>query len=125
VTSFVSSGPLGIRPYRQEISILHGDPWDPKVVLQRFTREDETRPSSSESSCSILGAEDWKRIERLLKQVVNDVYNQKTEKLSSTMHHLATESILLKLHCGGLENALQNEKKKRQRGKRLYFNCGR
>jgi hypothetical protein len=37
------------------------------------------------------------------------------------MHHLSTENILLKLRCEGLENALLNEKKKRQRGKPLLF----
>jgi hypothetical protein len=37
------------------------------------------------------------------------------------MHHLSTENRLLKLRCDGLEKALQNEKKKRQRGKPLQF----
>ncbi|THC86978.1 hypothetical protein EYZ11_013576 [Aspergillus tanneri] len=38
------------------------------------------------------------------------------------MHRLSTESILLKLRCEGLENALQNEQKRRKRGKPLIFN---
>jgi hypothetical protein len=54
--------------------------------------------------------------------VVTDVYAKNTKKLSSTMHHLSTENILLKLRCQGLESALLNEKKKRQRGKALQFN---
>ena len=37
------------------------------------------------------------------------------------MHHLATENIILNLRCKGLEEALENEKKKRQRGKPLLF----
>ncbi|KAI9034714.1 uncharacterized protein KD926_007168, partial [Aspergillus affinis] len=37
------------------------------------------------------------------------------------MHHLSTENIILKLRCQGLEEALQLEKKKRQRGKPLLF----
>ena len=37
------------------------------------------------------------------------------------MHHLATQNIILKLRCDGLENALENEKKKRQRAKPLMF----
>jgi hypothetical protein len=68
-----------------------------------------------------LQAEDWRDIERLLKKVVADVYGQNTKKLSATIHHLSTENILLKLHCQGLERALLNEKKKRQRGKPLEF----
>jgi hypothetical protein len=53
--------------------------------------------------------------------VVSDIYNKRSKKLSSTMHHLSIENILLKLRCEGLENALLNEKKKRQRGKPLLF----
>ena len=96
-------------------------PWDPEIILKRFSKEDDQRPSSSESSQSILHADDWRRIEKLLRQVVSDVYNERSKKLSSTMHHLSTENILLKLRCEGLENALLNEKKKRQRGKPLLF----
>jgi hypothetical protein len=97
-------------------------PWDLEIVLARFSREEDQRPFSSDSSRSILQAEDWRRIERLLKQVVSDVYDQNTKKLSCTTHHLSTENILLKLRCQGLENALLNEQKKRQHGKSLALN---
>lgn len=88
-------------------------PWDPQVILQRFIDKDAERLLSSESSRSVLGADDWRRIKRLLKRVITDVYNEYMKKLSSTMHHLATQNILLNLRCNGLENTLENEKKKR------------
>jgi hypothetical protein len=94
-------------------------PFDPEIILKKFSKEPESRPSTSESSRSVLNAEDWKRIEKLLRGVVTDVYNENTKKLRLTMHHLSTENILLKLRCEGLETALQNEKKKRQCGKPL------
>jgi hypothetical protein len=94
-------------------------PWNPEIVLTRFTKEEDQRPSSSESLHSILWAEDWRKIERLVEQVISDVYDQNSKKLSSTMHYLSTENILLKLRCEGLENALQNKQKKRKRGKPL------
>ena len=96
-------------------------PWDPEIVLARFNREEDERPSSSESSQSILKAEDWRRIEKLLKEVVSNVYDEKVQKLNDTIMHLSTENILVKLRCTGLENALQNEQKKRQRGKPLQL----
>jgi hypothetical protein len=96
-------------------------PLDPEIVLVRFNKKKDSRPSSSDSSRSILQAEDWRRIERLLNRVVTDIYDKNAKKLSSTMHHLSTENIILKLRCQGLESALQNEKKKRQRGKPLQF----
>jgi hypothetical protein len=84
-------------------------PWDPETVLVCFTEKEEERPSSSESTQSILKAEDWRRIEKLLKQAVSNIYDKKVKKLNDTMMHLSTENILLKLYCKGLENALQNE----------------
>jgi hypothetical protein len=92
-------------------------PWNPETVLGRFTKKEESRTSSSGSSTSILKADDWRKIRILLRQVDSDVYDQNARKLNNTMHHLSTKNILLKLGCEGLENALQDEKKKRQRGK--------
>ncbi|CEL05785.1 hypothetical protein ASPCAL06900 [Aspergillus calidoustus] len=91
------------------------------TILVRFNKQKDSRPSLSDSSRSILQAEDWRKIEKLLNRVVTDIYDKNTKKLSSTMHHLSTENIILKLRCQGLESALQNEKKKRQRGKPLQF----
>lgn len=96
-------------------------PWDPEVVLVRFRENTIQRPSSSESSRSVLQADDWRRIERLLKKAVADLHDENTKKLSLTMHHLSTENIMLKSRCKGLEEALLNEKKRRQRGKPLAF----
>ena len=89
--------------------------------MRRFTKEKDQRPSSSESSRSILQTENWRRIERLLKQTVSDIYNQNTKKLSSTIYYLFTENILLKLQNKNFENALRNKQKKRQRGKPLQL----
>jgi hypothetical protein len=68
-----------------------------------------------------LQADDWRQIERLLKKVVADAYDQNTKKLGSTIHHLSTKNILLKLHCQGLESALLSEKMKRYYNKALAF----
>jgi hypothetical protein len=81
-------------------------PFNPEVILTKFSREPESRPSTSESSRSMLGAEDWKRIRKLLQSVVADVYDKNTKKLSTVMHNLSTENILLKICCEGLETAL-------------------
>jgi hypothetical protein len=40
--------------------------FNPEIVLARFSRELELRPSTSESSCSVLGVEDWWKIKKLL-----------------------------------------------------------
>jgi hypothetical protein len=96
-------------------------PFDPEKVLQRFTKKEESRPSSSESSNSILKAEDWHRIRELLYEVVTDVYDKKAQKLNNTTISLSTENILLKLRCQGLEKGLVNEQKRRNRKKSLLL----
>jgi hypothetical protein len=88
-------------------------PFNPEIVLARFSREPQSRPLTSESSRSILGTEDWRKIKKLLQDVVEDVYSENTKKLSLAMHNLSTKNILLKLQCEGLQIALQNKKKKR------------
>jgi hypothetical protein len=72
-------------------------PWDPETVLARFNKKEEERPSSSESSQSILKAKDWRHIEKLLKEVVSNVYDRKAQKLHDTIIHLSTENILVNL----------------------------
>ena len=94
-------------------------PWDPQNVLKRFTTPQDDRPSSSESSTSILSAGDWKRIEKLLKKTVRNMHDEKSQKLHRTINHLTTECVLLKLQVKGLENALFIEQKRRQRSKPL------
>jgi hypothetical protein len=96
-------------------------PFNPEIILQRFNQKSESRPSSSGSTASILKAEDWRRIRQLLKETVIDIYEEKAKKLSNTMMSLTTENILLKLRCEGLERALMNEQKRRNRKKPLLL----
>lgn len=96
-------------------------PFNPDRVLERFNRNNDERPSSSESSRSVLKAEDWRRIEKLLKRVVINYRDPNTQKLSNTIHALSVQNLLLTDEITGLRKALQNEKKKRKRGKPLLL----
>jgi hypothetical protein len=51
-------------------------PFNPQQVLDRFNIKDPERPSSSESSTSVLSASDWRKIERLLQKAVANVYDK-------------------------------------------------
>jgi hypothetical protein len=88
-------------------------PYNPEVVLKRFNKAPEQRPSTSDSSRLVLQADDWRRIECLLKDVVSNFYDKNTKKLSAMIHKLAIKNTLLELCCEGLQAALKNEKKKR------------
>ncbi|KAF2276933.1 uncharacterized protein EI97DRAFT_500601 [Westerdykella ornata] len=96
-------------------------PFQPDIILDRFSNPEAERPSSSESSRSVLIAEDWRKVSKILRAVVDDVYNSKAQQLSQTIHSLSTQNILLKLEVQGLKKVLVNEKKWQQRGKVLQL----
>ncbi|CEL11935.1 hypothetical protein ASPCAL15029 [Aspergillus calidoustus] len=55
-------------------------PFNPEVILKKFSKKEEPRPSSSASIRSVLQAEDWRQIERLLRKVVVEINDQKTKR---------------------------------------------
>ena len=89
-------------------------PFNPERVLKRFEKVNDERPSSSESSNSVLKPEDWKCIEQLLKETVTNFHNNRAIQLTRTVHHLTTKNTLLKMQVRGLEKALELEQKRRQ-----------
>ncbi|KAF2274661.1 uncharacterized protein EI97DRAFT_96011 [Westerdykella ornata] len=95
-------------------------PFDPERVLACF-RSRDNRPSSSDSTSSVLSASDWRKIERLLCQVVEDIYDSWASKLSHTIHSIAAEKQILQVENEQLKEALINERKRRQRGKLLLL----
>lgn len=96
-------------------------PFNPQHVLNRFNIEEDERPSSSESSASVLNPSDWRKIEQLLRKVVADVYDRPARQLSQTIHSISVRNNLLQHENERLREALINEKKRRQRGKPLLL----
>jgi hypothetical protein len=50
-------------------------PFNLEIVIHKFNKKIESRLSSSESMTSIIPAEDWKRLEKLVRIVVTDIYD--------------------------------------------------
>ena len=96
-------------------------PFNPQIIINRFTKINQDRPSSASSSTSVIAAEDWKRIEKLLHHVISDVYDKKAQQLNNTMYTLTIDNMLLKQQNNGLKQSLINEKKRRKRGKPLLL----
>ncbi|KAF1352860.1 hypothetical protein EJ07DRAFT_135696 [Lizonia empirigonia] len=99
------------------------NPCNPSVILERFktTQTDNSRPNSSGSTSSVLSASDWRKIERLLRQAVDDICDHNSKKLSRTIHTISAKNQLLQHENNNLRDALANEKKRRQRGKALLL----
>ena len=71
-------------------------PFNPQLIITKFIKNIKDRPSSSSSRGSAIAVEDWKRIEKLLHNIVSNIYNRKAQKLSNTMYTLSIENMLLK-----------------------------
>jgi hypothetical protein len=89
-------------------------PFNLERVLIKFAVKEEEWPSSSESSRSLLKAEDWQHIEKLLKEIVGNMYDRRAQRLDKTIHSLATENIILKMQNEGLKTSLMRQKNRRK-----------
>ncbi|KAF2274785.1 uncharacterized protein EI97DRAFT_476301 [Westerdykella ornata] len=96
-------------------------PFNLERILTWFQARQDEHPSSSSSSSSVLSASDWRKIETLLWEVVEDIYDSKAVKLSHTIHTIAAQKIILKHEVKQLCEALHNEKKCYKRGKALLL----
>lgn len=97
-------------------------PFNPDAILERFKPPPEaSRPSSSSSSSSVLSASDWRKIERLLQQAVDNLQDSNAKKLSRTIHTISVKNTLLEHENNQLREALVNKQKRRQRGKALLL----
>ena len=106
-TSSSSFGQAGTKLCLPKISKVRGNQLAYGHGIRRLFSQNlmcisDERPSSSESSRSVLEADDWRNIERLVNKVSPDVSDPDTKKLRSTTHHLSTQIILLKLQNDGL-----------------------
>ena len=96
-------------------------PFDPQHVISKFTKTNDDQSTSGSSTRSVIPAEDWKRIEKLLDHTVSKHYNKKAEQLRNTMYSMSIENMLLRQQNNGLKQSLINEKKRRKRGKPLLL----
>jgi len=70
--------------------------FNPQRVLVRFSNKEEADGlSSSSSSSSVLSASDWRKIERLLREVVTNIYDKRSRQLSQTIHSISVRNVLL------------------------------
>jgi hypothetical protein len=93
-------------------------PLNPEVILKRFNQPAQSG-QSSDSDSSALSASNWRKTERLLRQVVHDRSDPRAQKLSRAFHSISVHKSLLTHEAQGLMQALINERQRRKRGKAL------
>jgi hypothetical protein len=98
-------------------------PLNPEVILKRFNQPAQSG-QSSDSDSSALSASDWRKTERLLRQVVHDRSDPRAQKLSRAFHSISVQKSLLTHEAQGLMQALINERQRKKRGKALPLEAG-
>jgi hypothetical protein len=96
-------------------------PFNPERVIHKFEKKDGSRPSSSESWASIIPPGDWKRLDKLMRAVVTDIFCKEAIQLKKSVDYLAAENMLLKDKVIGLETALINARKRPNKKKPLLL----
>ena len=94
-------------------------PLDAEVVVKRFRKKDDSRPTSSSSIVSLSSRSKVATIERLIYNLKRHPFGYEARVLTKAVVNLAAENLLLHQRADGLEEALVNERKRRQRGKPL------
>ncbi|KAI0569295.1 hypothetical protein TUN199_11454 [Pyrenophora tritici-repentis] len=98
-------------------------PLNPEVILKRFIQPAQSG-QSSDSDSSALSASNWRKTERLLRQVVHNRSDPRAQKLSRAFHSISVQKSLLTHEAQGLMQALVNERQRRKRGKALPLEAG-
>ena len=93
-------------------------PFNPEAVLHLVEAPD--RPISSDSAQSNLSAQDWRKVQMIVKGAMGDVWRKESRQMINTIDHLATQVSLLRIENEGLKQAIHTEKRRRKRGKPLF-----
>jgi hypothetical protein len=96
-------------------------PIDREAVLKRFRSKTPRTPEEDdeqEPQSSPLVEADWRKIRRVVEQVVKDGEQRKAQKISESFHHLQVTNKLLGEN-NGLRNGLKLKQKHKKKGKAL------
>ena len=94
-------------------------PCNPEVILKRFTETTPDKQGSRESSTSVLSGSDWRKLDRLVRSVVEDQSSKNAQKLSHSLHHISVQNELLRCEINGLKEALLAKEKHKKKSKPL------
>jgi hypothetical protein len=99
-------------------------PMDRDVTLKKYRprtpdeAEDEPRSSPLEEA-------NWRKIRRVMEQVVRDGQEQKAQKITTSLHHLQIQNELLLHENEGFKHALTTNRSIRTRARSLTCNSAK
>ena len=99
-------------------------PLNPATILDQIKPAERPPSASSTSGSSALSNADWRKVQKLVRDVVGEVLIPEARKIINTIDRLTTENIILSAKNADLRETIRLEKNKRRRGKPLFDDLG-
>jgi hypothetical protein len=96
-------------------------PMDRSVVTTKFKYTTPPDQTDQQIASSHLSPADWRRVERLLKEAVQQGTAEVVQKLSGAIHRASVQNKLLRLNNEGLLTSLDIQNKRTRNGRRLLL----
>jgi len=94
-------------------------PFNPSEILDQLTIPGP-RPPSNTSSTSTIPPNDWKRIDKALKDVVGPIVDRSTQQLQKSIDNLCASHQLQAVRIQALEEQIELQKRANPRGRGLF-----
>ena len=94
-------------------------PFNPDVILDRFTDSDNDTASDASSEAPTYGGDAWQKLNTVTKRVLRGASEKNASIVRQSLHHLAIQNTLLESENDGLRDALITKRKGNSKGKSL------
>jgi hypothetical protein len=94
-------------------------PFNPDVILDRFTNDDSDTSSNASEEAPTYGGEAWQKLNTVMKRALSGATEKDASIVRQSLHHMAIQSTLPQSENGGLLDALTVKKRREIKGKSL------
>ncbi|KAF1354169.1 hypothetical protein EJ07DRAFT_134324 [Lizonia empirigonia] len=94
-------------------------PFNPNVILDRFTNDDSDTSSNASEEAPTYGGEAWQKLNTVIKRALSGALEKNASIVRQSLHHMAIQNTLLQSENEGLLDALTVKKRRGMKGKSL------
>jgi hypothetical protein len=94
-------------------------PFNPDVILDRFTNDDSDTSSNASEEAPTYGGEAWQKLNTVMKRALSGASEKDASIVRQSLHHMAIQNTLLQSENEGLLDALTVKKRREMEGKSL------
>ncbi|KAF1361280.1 hypothetical protein EJ07DRAFT_78729, partial [Lizonia empirigonia] len=94
-------------------------PFNPNVILDRFTNDDSDTSSNALEEAPTYSGEAWQKLNTVIKRALSGASEKDASIVRQSLHHMAIQNTLLQSENKGLLDALTVKKRRGMKGKSL------